>query len=320
MRSATRGTIGLLIAVAAGSCAPIPHAPTIAQAPPPLPAAPPATQIEPSARIAETAGFGLVGVAEQGGLMRGIVPARTRTLTLDGQPLAFARDGAFVIAFDRDAPPAAVLLAMTADGRLLRRDVAVAQRRWDIQSLPTLHRGTSPTPDFVRRRADELRQINAARAIGADSEGWRQAFLWPVTGRISGVFGSQRIYAGEPGAYHSGVDVARPAGTPVVAPADGVVILAAAAPFTLEGNLLMIDHGMGLNSAFLHLSKILVAPGEHVVRGQLIGLIGMTGRATGPHLHWGLKWHDRRIDPALLAGAMPGGATHAASPALPPGD
>ena len=96
-------------------------------------------------------------------------------------------------------------------------------------------------------------------------------------------------------------------GAPVVAPADGVVILAADKPFTLEGNLLMIDHGHGLNSAFLHLSRIDVKLGDHVSQGQRIGAIGATGRATGPHLHWGMKWNDARIDPLLLAGPMPSG-------------
>lgn len=121
------------------------------------------------------------------------------------------------------------------------------------------------------------------------------------------MFGSQRIYQnGEAGAYHSGTDIARPAGTIVVAPADGVVVLAADHPFTLEGNLLMIDHGMGLNSAFLHLSRIDVKTGDRVTRGQAVGAVGMTGRATGPHLHWSLRWREARIDPLLMAGPMPG--------------
>jgi murein DD-endopeptidase MepM/ murein hydrolase activator NlpD len=119
------------------------------------------------------------------------------------------------------------------------------------------------------------------------------------------MFGSQRIYRGEPGAYHSGLDIATGAsGTPFVAPADGVVILAAKEPFTLEGHLLMIDHGMGLNSAFLHCSQLLVEEGDRVRQGQLIGRIGATGRATGPHLHWGMKWNNARIDPILLTGPM----------------
>ena len=119
------------------------------------------------------------------------------------------------------------------------------------------------------------------------------------------MFGSQRIYNGTPGSYHSGTDIATGAsGTPFAAPADGVVILAADSPFTLEGNLLMLDHGMGLNSAFLHCSQILVKEGDRVKQGQVIGRIGATGRATGPHLHWSIKWRDSRLDPILFTGPM----------------
>jgi murein DD-endopeptidase MepM/ murein hydrolase activator NlpD len=248
--------------------------------------------------------FQFQGAMTQGGLLIGTAPAGTISVTLDGKPIELAADRRFLIGFGRDAPPAATIEARLADGAILRQTLPIAPRTWDIQSLPTLPRGTTPTPEFLRRRAAEIARINAARAIHSASQGWRQRFLWPATGPISGVFGSQRIYAGEPGAPHSGVDIARPAGTPIVAPADGVVILAAEAPFTLEGNLLMIDHGMGLNSAMLHLSRIDVREGDHVARGQRIGAIGMTGRATGPHLHWGMKWRDERIDPQLLTGPM----------------
>jgi len=162
-----------------------------------------------------------------------------------------------------------------------------------------------PSEEFARRRAIELERINAARRIASGSQGWRQDFVWPAKGRISGRFGSQRIYAGTPGSYHSGIDIATGAsGTPFVAPADGVVILAAASPFTLEGNLLMIDHGNGLNSAFLHCSELAVREGDTVRRGQYVGRIGATGRATGPHLHWSIKWRDARLDPILFTGPM----------------
>ncbi|MFS0735708.1 M23 family metallopeptidase [Sphingomonas sp. 1P06PA] len=247
----------------------------------------------------------LSGAREQGGVMLGSVPRGATTLALDGIPIPIAPDGRFLIAFDRDAPPQAWLEARAADGRRWPLTLSIAPRAWQIQSLPTLPKVPVPSADFQRRRPEELRRIASARATSAAVEGWRQGFLWPVRGAITGRFGSQRIYAGEPGAYHSGVDVARPTGTPVAAPADGIVVLAATAPFTLEGHLLMIDHGMGLNSAFLHLSRIDVAEGQAVRRGQIIGAVGMTGRATGPHLHWGMKWRDRRIDPLLLAGPMP---------------
>jgi murein DD-endopeptidase MepM/ murein hydrolase activator NlpD len=255
-------------------------------------------------RIIDGADFKLSGTMLQGGIAIGTVPPGTVTLLFDGAAIPFAEDGRFLIAFDRDAPAQAVLDAHMADAVIQRRTLAIAPRAWQIESLPTLPKGTTPTPEFLARRKAELDQIAAARAVASPSAGWRQRFIWPVTGRISGVFGSQRIYAGEPGAYHSGVDVARPEGTEIVAPADGVVILAAASPFSLEGNLLMIDHGMGLNSAFLHLSRIDVAAGQVVKQGEKLGAIGMTGRATGPHLHWSIKWREARIDPEPIAGAM----------------
>ncbi|WP_380785167.1 M23 family metallopeptidase [Sphingomonas sp. R86521] len=249
--------------------------------------------------------FRWTGTPSQGGLILGTAPAGTRLLTLDGAPVAVARDGRFIVGFDRDAKAAAVLVATLGDGRVVRDTVVVAPRGWSISRLPTLPKIPVPDAEFARVRPPELAQIAAARAIGATSDGWRQRFAWPVTGRISTLFGSQRIYAnGEAGSYHSGVDVARPTGTVVTAPADGVVILAADHPFTLEGNLLMIDHGMGLNSAFLHLSRIDVKVGDHVRQGQPIGAVGRTGRATGPHLHWSLRWRDAKLDPMLITGAM----------------
>lgn len=274
--------------------------------PPPEPPRAPAPAPVPTAEPLR-GDFLFRGAFEQGGLVFGTAPIGTVHLLLDGQPIAMAADRSFLIGFGRDHGPQAVIEARPGgNGPALRQTLRIAPRAWDVQSLPTLPRGTTPTPEFLRRRAAELKQIDAARAMVTGAQGWRQRFAWPVTGRVSGVFGSQRIYAGEPGAFHSGVDVARPTGTPVAAPADGVVILAAASPFTLEGNLLMIDHGMGLNSAFLHLSRIDVKVGDHVARGQIVGAIGATGRATGPHLHWSMKWRDERIDPAKLVGPMPG--------------
>ena len=157
-----------------------------------------------------------------------------------------------------------------------------------------------------RRRPAELAQIAAARNMEVVSDGWRQAFRWPVVGRLSGFFGSQRIYQGKPGAYHGGTDIAVPAGTPFYAPADGVVTLAVTAPFTLEGNLLIVDHGMGLSSAFLHCQRLDVKVGDRVLQGQPLGTVGRTGRATGAHMHWGLRWRDARLDPAKLAGPIGG--------------
>ena len=294
--SASRWLAGGAVLLALAGCVAAPPAP-------PPPAASPAARppVAPLGRI------DIAATASQGAVLIGHAPPAAITLTLDGVPVAVARDGAFLIAFDRDAGPSATLRATAADGRSVTATVVVAPRAWRIERIDGVAKVPVPSADFLRRRPAELAEIAAARNIESDAQGWRQRFAWPAIGRISGLFGAQRVYRGEPGSYHSGVDIAKPAGASVSAPADGVVILAADHPFTLEGNLLMIDHGMGLNSAFLHLSRIDVRVGDHVRRGQPVGLVGATGRATGPHFHWGMKWRDARLDPLLVAGPMPDG-------------
>lgn len=247
----------------------------------------------------------LSGPAVQGGILTGMAPSGTVEMRLDGQPVPIGADGRFLIGFDRDALPQARLTARFADGRTTDRSIAVSPGSWRIERVNAPLRAGRSSEAFLALRRPELEQIAAARAKVTGAQGWRQALLWPRIGRISGLFGSQRVYQGVPGSYHGGIDIAGATGEPVVTPADGVVILAADRPFTLEGRLLMIDHGHGLSSAFLHLSRIDVKLGDAVVRGQRIGAVGATGRATGPHLHWGLRWNDARIDPLRLAGPMP---------------
>ncbi len=270
---------------------------TPAPAPPPEPVLP-----EPPAGPST---FLFDGELTQGGWLRGQAPAGTVSATLDGTALVLDDTGRFFAAFDRDADTTATLRATLADSSRVESPLTVSPRSWNLERVNVARRSGGASASFMRRRRPELAQINAARSVDADIGGWRQDFIWPVTGRISGRFGSQRIYRGEPGSYHSGIDVARPTGTPFVAPADGVVTLASDTPFSLEGYLLIIDHGNGLNSAFLHCSKIAVREGETVRQGQYIGDIGSTGRATGPHLHWGLKWRAARLDPLLFTGPMP---------------
>ncbi len=272
------------------------------------PATPVGSPVPPAvaAAPAPAPDFALDGELTQGGWVRGTVPPGTVALTLDGQALTLDREGRFIAAFDRDAGTGAVLAATLTDGRQLTRSLAIAPRGWNIEHIDAARRPGGPTETFMALRRPELERINAARQVKADSDGWRQHFIWPVKGRISGRFGSQRIYRGEPGSYHSGIDITTGAsGTPFVAPADGVVVLAAEQPFTLEGHLLMIDHGMGLTSAFLHCSQLAVHEGDRVTQGQYLGRIGSTGRATGPHLHWGMKWREARLDPLLFTGPMP---------------
>ncbi|MBL0924787.1 MAG: M23 family metallopeptidase [Sphingomonadaceae bacterium] len=268
-----------------------------------IPAAPtqPAVKAAPDARPAD---FWLSGLPAQGGLITGQAPRGARSVMLNGTELPLTPDGFFLMGFDRDAENSASLVALYSDGRRTERYLPVAPGNWRIEHVAANPTGGAATSaEFQARRGPELARINAARAVSNNSDGWRQEFIRPVAGRISGLFGAQRIYNGTPGSYHSGMDIAAASGTVYVAPADGVVTLAATDIFTLEGHLLMIDHGMGLNSAFLHSSELLVKEGDVVRQGQPIGKVGATGRASGPHLHWGMKWNSARVDPKLLIDA-----------------
>lgn len=243
------------------------------------------------------------GALTQGGFIRGTAPLGTVSATLGEAPLELAPDGSFFAAFDRDSPASLTLTAELADGTAIAEPLTIAPREWQISRVNVPKRGGGSSEAWWQKRKPEWEAITAARARETGAQGWRQDFIWPVKGRISGLFGRQRIYQGEPGSYHSGIDIAPGHGVPFVAPADGVVVLAATG-FSLEGGLIIIDHGAGLNSAFLHASKIHVEQGERVSQGQHIGNVGASGRASGPHLHWSLKWNEARLDPLLLAGPM----------------
>lgn len=306
---AIRALTGAVAAAALASCIPSAEVPDAVVQPIPAPVPSPAPAPMPSSTPTPLPGpttFLFQGEATQGGWIRGQAPAGTVSARLGAQELALDAEGRFFAAFDRDAAPTAKLVATLSDGRTIESPIAVSPRDWNIEHVNVARRSGGPSEAFMKIRRPELEQIYAAREIESDIDGWRQHFIWPATGRISGRFGSQRVYRGEPGAYHSGLDIATgESGTPFVAPADGVVVLATDEPFSLEGNLLIIDHGQGLNSAFLHLSRIAVKEGQVVRRGQHIGNIGASGRATGPHLHWSLKWRDARLDPLLFLGPMP---------------
>lgn len=248
--------------------------------------------------------FQIIGEPRQGALLRAWAPAGTVAIRLDDREVPFAPDGRFLIGLDRDAEPRARLVARLGDGREVIETLAVAPRPWPRQNINMARPSGGPTPEYQRLRESELARIGAARSRRTDARGWSQRLIWPARGRISGRFGSQRIYRGVPAAYHSGTDVAAGAGAVVVAPADGVIVLAPPPMMSLEGNLVIIDHGLGLSSAFLHLSRADVREGDRVRQGQPIGAVGATGRATGPHLHWSLVWNGARIDPQAVAGAM----------------
>lgn len=268
-----------------------------------------------SSKPLPAAEFQLFSRVTQGGVVIGQAPQGTVRLVYDGQDLPLAADGRFVLGLYRDVKGEVPITAVLADGSQVAHTLSVEQRTFNIQHVNGLPPKTvQMPPEMLKRRQEELRQITQARATPSPEMHWAQPFVWPASGRISGVYGSQRFRNGVPGSPHHGVDIANKTGTAVVAPASGIIRLAVS-DFTLEGGLIIIDHGFNIFSSMLHLSSVDVKPGDAVVQGQQIGAIGATGRATGPHLHWGLRWGNVHVDPATLPGLppLPGAAAPAAA-------
>lgn len=246
------------------------------------------------------------GQLQQGGLVWGQVVPGSEVL-LDGRPLDVLADGTVVAGFGRDAGRSAELL-LRGDGEC-RHTLNIASREYRIQRVEGVPQQTvTPPPEVLERIAREQQLVNAAKARHIQRPDLLAAalagFRWPVEGPISGVYGSQRIYNGTPGNPHYGVDVAVPTGTEVRAPAPGVVTLAEDDLF-YSGGTIILDHGSRLSSSFLHLSKVHVQVGDEIAAGDLIGEVGATGRATGPHLDWRMNWRQERIDPQFLVPPMP---------------
>ncbi|HYZ33020.1 MAG TPA: M23 family metallopeptidase, partial [Crenalkalicoccus sp.] len=217
-------------------------------------------------------------------------------LTLDGHPVRVAADGAFAFGFGRDAPARAVLRIEPPGGRAESETLHVTRRAWQIQKLQGLPEAmVTPPPEVMARIVAERERLAAIRRVASEPAEFLDGFAWPAQGRISGVYGSQRILNGEKRAPHLGLDIAVPTGTPVAAMAAGRVLLAA--PLYFTGNTVILDHGLGVQSLYAHLSELAVAEGEAVARGGRIGLSGATGRVTGPHLHLGLNWFATAVDP-----------------------
>ena len=261
-----------------------------------------------SALPVATAEISFEGKAIQGSLVTGRVTPGSR-VEHEGRSLRVAPSGHFIVGFGRDAPARSELIVKYPDGTAHREVIRVKQREYDIQRIDGLPpRKVTPKPeDLARIRADSAAVGRARQRDDARTDflnGWQ----WPVVGRVSGVYGSQRILNGKPKRPHFGVDIAAPEGTPIRAPADGVVTLLHPDMF-YSGVTMLIDHGHGLTTAYLHMKRARVSEGDRVSQGQIIGEVGMTGRATGPHLHWGMNLFKTRLDPATLVGPMPSAGT-----------
>ncbi|MDV3468465.1 peptidoglycan DD-metalloendopeptidase family protein [Stenotrophomonas sp. C3(2023)] len=237
--------------------------------------------------------------ASQGAMVVGKVPAGS-SVRYAGRQLRVSSYGSVVFGIGRDETGPLQVQVQRPDGGAETATIAVTPRDWPTERVNGVPPKTVNPPAAIAERIKrEQAQVTAARERDDNRADFAQAFIWPVQGRISGRFGNARVYNGQPGAGHSGMDIAVPAGTPVKAPAAGVVTFANPDLY-LTGGTVLLDHGFGISSNFLHLSRIDVKVGDRVEQGQVIAAVGATGRATGPHLHWGMNWFGTRIDPLLV--------------------
>lgn len=254
-----------------------------------------------SAQAQDDEGLTLTGRFVQGGHALGRTWPRA-LIFVDGESLtAASADGAFVIGFDRDAP-GSVRIEARLDGRTASRTLDIVRGRFPSTSVNGLPPSTvQPSdPELLARIQREIVVKTEGFASRIDADHFRDGFDWPLEGfRVTSRWGSQRVLNGTAARPHYGIDLAAPQGTVIRAPAAGRVTLAQPG-LHFEGGLVLIDHGQGLLTAYLHQSRLDVSVGQDVRRGDVIGRVGMTGRATGPHLCWRMKWRDRNLDPSLL--------------------
>ena len=246
----------------------------------------------------------LDGHYAQGGTVRGWVEPGS-SVALDGRALRIAKDGSFIFGFDRDHGSRSTLRVVHADGEVETRTFDIESREYNIERIDGL-----PPSKVTPRTQAQINHILRDQKMKRDSRKspsqdiyFNEDFVWPLTGRLSGFYGSQRILNGEPKRPHYGVDVAAPEGTNFYAPAGGVVTLASDDMY-FEGGLIFLDHGLGYTSGFLHMTRVDVKPGDVVKQGDLLGGVGAAGRATGPHLDWRITWMGKQLDPTFLVPPM----------------
>lgn len=237
---------------------------------------------------------------QQGQLVSGHAPKGAK-IEFEGRRLLVGEDGVFVFGLGRDAPAAAKLHVRYSNGKAQDIALDIAKREYDIERVNGLPQHTvTPNPELAKRIERERERVAETRHRNDPREDFETGFIDPVeNARISGLWGRQRIDNGKPMTPHFGLDFAVPTGTPIRATAPGVVSLAEMG-MVLNGGIVVLDHGHGVSTTTIHMSQIDVKPGQKVKQGDIVGLAGATGRATGPHVHWAANWFDVPIDPALL--------------------
>lgn len=251
----------------------------------------------PLSTCATTSRVELSGSLEQGSLIVGRASPGAQ-VRFDQQSLHVSRSGTFACGLEWNRTLAATIVVRFSDGTSETRRIIPSVRRYAVENVNGLPPETvTPPPDAWERIRRESTTIFEARHRDSDLDWFADPFDWPAPGRVSGVFGSGRVDNGNTMSPHMGVDMANAEGTPIRAPANATVSISD--DYYLDGGFILLDHGHGVSTCYLHQSQRFVQAGDIVRRGQVIGLMGRTGRATGPHLHWAMNWFQVKLDPSL---------------------
>ena len=250
-------------------------------------------------------GLKLCGVLRQGEILRADAGAEAQAVTLNGKQIPLAENGGFLLVLGRDEAEKIKITVTDKNSGVANYILPVAKNKWDIQSIKGVEqRKVTPAKEdnaeIMREQTDVRRALTT---LNMQNQSWKNGFDIPLKGTISGNFGNQRIFNGIPKNPHSGTDIAAPEGTSVKAAGDGYVVLNGSNYF-YGGNMVIIDHGEGLQTIYMHLKKSAVKEGQYVKKGQVVGYVGKTGRATGPHLHWGASLNSVRFRPHSLIDLM----------------
>jgi len=246
----------------------------------------------------------LTGEIKQGGLLVGKTLAQNK-VTLNGKAITVSSSGDYTFGFSRDDNKSYQLVVTSVNGDRVEKTLTPEKRSYNIQRIEGIKKSImQPNPKSVARAKQDSKQVKTARKIASSLNYFAQGFIPPIEGTITGVYGSQRVYNGVPKNPHFGLDYAGNTGDPVKAPASGTVLLWVPDMF-YSGGTMIIDHGHGVSSTFLHLSNSYVKQGDMVKQGQIVAAVGKSGRATGAHLDWRINWFNVKIDPALVLKVKP---------------
>ena len=235
-----------------------------------------------------------------------LIVARTNPsnkIKINNEFLEIDESGIFVFGFHRDEENPIKLVIINNENEQFKTSIKPIKRVYKIQRIDGLKKSmVTPPEDTISRIKSDRKKVNKARKVKLEMGDFIQGFDWPLKGLITGVYGSQRILNDIPKSPHFGIDISVPIGTSVKAPASGIVTLTE--DLYYSGYTVILNHGLNINSTFLHLSEINVNLGDRIGRGDLIGHSGDTGRSTGPHLDWRIDWNGKRLDAEMLAGPM----------------